>query len=215
MLSSKAALTWPCCNRFSPHDGVQIVTKQIAESANAYDEMHLVPPSAGEITLPAVLGAETGRALRRMFRDPRVLEQHERADLIARLRQAVELAPHVPEVRVLLGMVLSVDLQAQEAMEELRMAVEIDPDCFIARLKFGELLMRLRVCDQATEHTHRAAQLASNAAQSELARKQATTIRTMMREGIERGGYKGILGRLSSFGRKSRRSNAPVLVGSK
>ena len=31
--------------------------------------------------------------------------------------------------------------------------------------------------------------LAQNLAQSELARKQAATIRTMKREGIERGGY--------------------------
>jgi hypothetical protein len=31
--------------------------------------------------------------------------------------------------------------------------------------------------------------LAQNMAQSELARRQAATIRTMMREGVERGGY--------------------------
>ena len=79
-----------------------------------------------------------------MFRDPRVLEPHERGDLIAQLRKAVDLTPQVPEVSVLLGMALCVDLQAQEAMEEMREAVDTDPDCFIARLKFGELLMRLR-----------------------------------------------------------------------
>ena len=77
-------------------------------------------------------------------------------------------------------MALCVDLQAQEAMEELREAVPLAPDCFIARLKFGELLMRLRICDQAAEETQKAAQLATNDVQSDLARKQAATIRTML-----------------------------------
>ncbi len=131
----------------------------------------------------------------RMFRDPRVLEPDERGDLIAQLRTAVELEPHVPEIRVLLGMALCVDLQAQEALEQLREATRQAPDCFIARLKFGELLMRLRICDQAAEETQKAAQLATNDFQADLARKQAATIRTMRREGIERGGYGSLLPR--------------------
>jgi len=168
------------------------------------------------LALPSVLGQTTSNQLQRMFRDPRVLEPYERQDLIAHLRRAVELAPHVAEVRVLLGMALSVDLQAQEALEELRQAAASAPNCFIARLKFGELLMRLRVCEQAAEETHRAAQLASNAAQSDLARKQAAAIRTMLREGIERGGYRSILPRMFGLARRSRQqSTAPVLVGSK
>ncbi len=151
-----------------------------------------------------------------MFRDPRVLDSDERTSLIAQLRTAVELAPHVPEIRVLLGMALCVDLKAQDAMEQMREAVNANPDCFIARLKFGELLMRLRICDQAAEHTERAAKLASNAVQSEMARRQAAAIRTMMREGIERGGYKALLPRILRFGRKpSPQAGSPVLVGSK
>ena len=191
------------------------MTKQIADSTTQEEQMFLIQPTAGEVALPAALASETSRTLQRMFRDPRVLEAQERADLVAQLRQAVDLAPHVPEVRVLLGMALSVDLKVQEAMEELREAVNLDPDCCIARLKFGELLMRLRICDQAAEHTQRAAQLAANSVQSELARRQAATLRTMMREGIERGGYKSIFSKLAGFGRKSRQSSTPVLVGSK
>ena len=178
------------------------------------DEMFLISPAHAALTLPEALDGASAKLLRRMFRDPRVLESHERDDLIARLRGSVELAPHVPEVRVLLGMALSVDLQAQAALEELREAVRIAPDCFIAQLKFGELLMRLRICDQAAEHTRCAAQLAANDAQAEMARKQATTIRTMMREGIERGGYRGLLPRVLRFRRKpAPESNAPVFVG--
>jgi cytochrome c-type biogenesis protein CcmH/NrfG len=170
----------------------------------------------GPLALPTVLGSKASTQLMRMFRDPRVLEAQERSDLVAQLRKAVDLAPHVPEVRVLLGMAFSVDLQAQEALEELREAVRLDPDCFIARLKFGELLMRLRVCRQAAEETHKAALLAANAVQSELARRQATTIRTMLREGVERGGYRGMVSRVFRFGRKStQQDSAPVFASSK
>jgi hypothetical protein len=50
--------------------------------------------------------------------------------------------------------------------------------------------MRLRVMEKAEEHTRLAALLSQSMAQSELARRQAASIRTMKREGIERGGYK-------------------------
>ena len=171
-------------------------------------------PSA--FTLPETIDHSGRQTLVRMFRDPRVLEPHERGDLIAKLRQAVTIEPNVAETRVLLGMALCVDLQAQEALEELRTATTQAPDCFIAHLKFGELLMRLRICDQAAEQTHRAAQLACNPIQSDLARKQAATIRTMQREGIERGGYKNLLPRLFRFREESSKpTTSPVLLASK
>lgn len=181
------------------------------------EEIALAPvAAAAPLELPSALGQETSRLLVRMFRDPRVLEASERRDLIAQLRTAVEIEPAVVETRVLLGMALCVDLQAQEAMEQLRESVRRAPDSFIAHLKFGELLMRLRVCQQAAEETHKAAQLASNPIQSDLARRQAATLRTMMREGIERGGYGGLLSRVIPFRRKAgRRGVAPMLAGSK
>lgn len=180
------------------------------------EEMMLTPTAEAPLALPESIGVEATRTLGRMFRDPRVLEPEERAELIAQLRSATTLTPHVPEVRVLLGMALCVDLKAQDALEELREATRQAPDCFIARLKFGELLMRLRICNQAAEETHKAAQLATNPVQSELARRQATTIRTMLREGIERGGYGGVFKRMLGMRRKSTRpGNAPALVVSK
>jgi tetratricopeptide (TPR) repeat protein len=191
--------------------------KMISSHAHSdEEEMFLVPPTQAPPALPAAVGPEASKLLQRMFRDPRVLQPHERGDLITRLRSAVDLAPQSPEIRVLLGMALCVDLQAQEAMEELRQAVALAPECFVARLKFGELLMRLRICDQAAEHTEIAARLANNDVQSELARRQATTIRTMRREGIERGGYGGLVPRVLRFRRKSApQSSAPILAGSK
>jgi uncharacterized protein HemY len=174
----------------------------------------------GRALVPAVfdgvLNGETTLQVQRMFRDPRILETAERVELVAQLRTAVELNPEVAELRVLLGMALCVDLQAQQAMEELRIAVELAPDSFIARLKYGELLMRLRICQRAAEETHKAAQLAVNPAQSEMARRQSATIRTMLREGVERGGYTGIVSRVLRLNRRSKKqTNLPVFAGTK
>lgn len=127
--------------------------------------------------------------LARMFRDPYVLEKDERIELIQQLQEAVALEPAFPELRVLLGMALCVNLDVQDALEELREAAEVAPDNFLARLKFGELLMRLRIGSRAAEETQAAARLAANPIQAELARKQAAAIRAMQREGVERGGY--------------------------
>lgn len=191
--------------------------KKITEShLSSNDEMFLVPTSQSAPALPSVLDGKTSNLLTRMFRDPRSLETADRGDLIAHLRAALEIAPEITEIKVLLGMALCVNLQVQEAMEEIRNAVQMAPDSFIARLKFGELLMRLRICDQAAEHTQEAVRLASNFVQAELARKQAATIRVMLREGIERGGYKTLLPKVLRFRSKSASaSTTPALAGSK
>ncbi len=151
--------------------------------------------------------------LLRMFADPYVLEQGDRAELVGQLRESVCAHPRVAELRVLLGMALCVNLEVQEAMEELREGVKLAPDSFICQLKMGELWMRLRVCRKAEEHTRQAALLAQNLAQAELARRQAAAIRTMLRQGIERGGYRSplaVLGRLRRFWQRRRDDLAPA-----
>jgi len=125
-----------------------------------------------------------------MFANPNLLEKEERVELVSELRNCVEQHPQISELRVLFGMALCVNLEVHPAMEELHTAVQLDPNSFIAHLKMGELWMRLRVCRKAEKHILQAAKLAQNMAQADLARKQAATIRTMLREGIERGGYK-------------------------
>src|SRR6267378_2042124 len=109
-----------------------------------------VPPS------PLVPVPEKARGLLlRMFADPYVLEPSDRAELIGQLRESVCAHPEVAELRVLLGMALCVNLEVQEALEELREGVKLAPDSFICQLKMGELWMRLRVCRKAEEHTRR------------------------------------------------------------
>jgi tetratricopeptide (TPR) repeat protein len=181
------------------------MTSSLAKYAEVEPEIlpALQENAGAAISFPAVVGEQTSRQLTRMFRDPRVLEASERTELVAALREAVALAPQVTEVKVLLGMALSVDLQVQESLETLRAAARQAPDSFIAQLKFGELLMRLRICRQAEEVTHKAAKLAANAAQSDLARRQAATIRVMLREGVERGGYHGLFGKAAKLFRSA------------
>lgn len=138
----------------------------------------------------ASISNQTQGLLLRMFSDPYILEKDERANLVAQLQDCVKQYPNVSELRVLLGMALCVNFDVHAAIEELRESVRLAPNSFIAQLKLGELWMRLRVMDKAEEHTKLAGLLSQSLAQSELARRQAATIRTMKREGIERGGFK-------------------------
>jgi hypothetical protein len=146
----------------------------------------------------ASISQEARPLLLRMFSNPYLLEKEDRMSLVNQLRECVIQFPEISELRVLLGMALCVNFDAQSAIEELRESVRLAPDSFIAQLKFGELWMRLRVMDQADAHTRLAAKLARNLAQSEMARRQASAIRTMKREGIERGGYGRPLQKLTS-----------------
>src|SRR6267143_411992 len=173
-----------------------------------------LPPSVAPSPLVPVPEKARGLLLR-MFADPYVLEQAERSELLGQLRESVEERPEVAELRVLLGMALCVNLDVQQAMEELRESVRLAPDSFIAHLKLGELWMRLRVCRKAEAHTRQAALLAQNLAQAELARRQAAAIRTMLRQGVERGGYRSPLALLSRLRRfwQRRRHEALAVQG--
>jgi hypothetical protein len=148
------------------------------------------------------IAPSTQGLLLRMFADPYVLEKEEKALLVTQLKECVAKFPEVSELRVLLGMALCVNLDVHPAIEELKQSVRLAPNSFIAQLKLGELWMRLRVLDKAEEHTRIAALLAQNFAQSELARKQAAALRTMKREGIERGGYTSPLAFIPAFFRR-------------
>ena len=149
---------------------------------------HALNARVSSLALNSIKPETQGRLLR-MFADPYLLEKEDRVALIEQLRECVNRYPQVSELRVLLGMALCVNLDVHPAIDELKESVKLAPNSFIAQLKLAELWMRLRVIDKAEEHTRLAALLAQNLAQADLARKQAATIRTMKREGIERGGY--------------------------
>ena len=160
---------------------------QMDVAANAQNMDQLATPSSSPLL--AQVPAKTQNSLLRMFADPYLLSKEDRAELVQGLRECVRAQPRMSELRVLLGMALCVNFEVPDAIEELREGVRLAPDSFIAQLKMGELWMRLRVCEKAEEHTRQAALLAQNMAQSELARRQAATIRTYVHNGIKRGDF--------------------------
>lgn len=172
-------------------------TVNIHMNDTSHNEMSLLGPKAetglservSALTLSSI-PSKTRNLLLRMFADPYLLEKEDRGSLVEQLRECVVHYPHVSELRVLLGMALCVNLDAQAALGQIEESVRLSPNSFIAQLKLGELWMRLRGIEKAEEHTRLAGLLAQSLAQSEQARRQAATIRTMRREGIERGGYK-------------------------
>jgi hypothetical protein len=164
------------------------MSKEIPTSDMVHRD-HTLNAQVSSLALTSI-DSQTQELLLRMFADPYLLEKDERAVLVEQLRTCVDQFPEVAELRVLLGMALCVNFEVHPAIEEFKQSVRLAPESFIAQLKLGELWMRLRVCDQAEEHTRAASRLAQNLAQVELARKQAAAIRTMKRTGIERGGHK-------------------------
>jgi cytochrome c-type biogenesis protein CcmH/NrfG len=178
-----------------------------AQRQQDLDEMTAIEAPREASLVPVT--EETRTLLTRMFADPHVLEPNERLELVERLRETVQAHPEVAQLRVVYGMALCVNLEVQEAIAELGEGVRLDPESFIAQLKMGELWMRLRVCGKAQEHTHKAALLARNPVQAEMARKQGASIRTMLREGVERGGYKSPF---RVFGRLFRRRQTALAV---
>jgi len=162
----------------------------------------LLPEEQAWLGLPSVLPASTQLQLVRMFRDQHLPGNEERAELIAHLREAIALTPQVPELRVMLGIVLCLTPQAPGGCEELREAARNARYNFDARLRLGDLLMRLCICDQAAEQTRIALELATDTLQSDLARRQAATIRAAQRNGMPHRGS----GKVSAFfGRVRRR----------
>ena len=161
----------------------------------------------GSVTLAGVPEKTQGLLLR-MFADSSVLDKAQRADLVRELRECVKTNPQVSELRVIFGMALCVNLEVPDAIEELREGVRLAPNSFIANLKMGELWMRLRVMEKAEDHTRRAALLAGNRVQAELARRQGASIRAMKHAGVERGGYKSPWTIVTRVLRRFRRSES-------
>src|SRR5712692_2108130 len=177
--------------KISSMNGAKFMNPDVQMTSNVQNSDALGANESSPVL--ARIPAKTRGSLLKMFADPHLLEKHERAELVHGLRECVRAHPEVSELRVLYGMALCVDFKVENAIEELREGVRLAPDSFIAQLKMGELWMRLRVCEKAEEHTHQAALLARNMMQSELARKQAAILRTLIHNGIKRDGpsYKG------------------------
>jgi tetratricopeptide (TPR) repeat protein len=115
------------------------------------------------------------------WRDPYSVSPEEVALSVRRLEDLCIEHPASADLRTCLGMAYAVNYDVYKSMDALEAAIALDPLSFVAQLKYGELLYRLRVLDRSEEETLKAVELARNPMQLAIARKQLTEIRTLRR----------------------------------
>ena len=120
------------------------------------------------------------------WRDPHTVSPAELKEYIGFLEKACEEHPQSADLRTCLGMAYAMNYQAHKSMDALEAAVQLDETHFFAQLKYSELLYRLRALQRAEKETIKALDLAGNAWELSLARKQLQEIRRLMREGTQK-----------------------------
>jgi hypothetical protein len=120
------------------------------------------------------------------WRDAHSVSPATLARYIAQLEDAVALNPQSADLRTCLGMAYAMNFDVYKSMDALETAVEIEPQHFFAQLKFAELQYRLRALISAERETLKAIDLAGNAFELSLARKQLLEIRRLMRDGTQK-----------------------------
>ena len=102
------------------------------------------------------------------------------------LERACVEHPQNADFRTCLGMAHAMNYDVYRSMDALEEARRIEPDNFFAQLKFSELHYRLRALIRAEEETLKAVNMAGNAWELSLARKQLAEIRRLRREGTQK-----------------------------
>lgn len=120
------------------------------------------------------------------WRDPNTVSPAQLAGYIGMLERACEENPRSADLRTCLGMAYAMNFEVYKSMDALEVAVQTEPSHFFAQLKLAELNYRLRALIRAEEETLRAMELAGNAWELSLARKQLAEIRRLMREGTQK-----------------------------
>ncbi len=113
------------------------------------------------------------------WRDPHTVSRTDLAAYIGELERACTGSPASPALWTCLGMAYAVNYDVMKSMDALETAAEVDPTHFWARLKYGELHYRLRALDCAEDETLKALDLAEDAIQLSMARKQLREIRAL------------------------------------
>ena len=129
-------------------------------------------------------------AIRRLppvpWRDPHTVSPARLAEYIGMLEQQCEENPKSADLRTCLGMAHAMNFDVYKSMDALGAAVALEPDNFWAQVKFAELYYRLRALHRAEAETMKAVELAMNAFELSVARKQLQEIRILKREGTQK-----------------------------
>jgi tetratricopeptide (TPR) repeat protein len=120
------------------------------------------------------------------WRDPHTVPPAKLEEYIVMLEKACAETPESADLRTCLGMAYAMHYDAYKSMDALEAATRIDPRHFFAQFKYAELFYRLRGLERAEEETVRALDLATNAWELSLARKQLQEIRRLRREGTQK-----------------------------
>jgi hypothetical protein len=120
------------------------------------------------------------------WRDPHTVSPTQLAEYIGMLERKCEQDPQSPDLRTCLGMAYAMNYEVYKSMDALEYAVQLDPTHFFAQLKLSELFYRLRALVRAEEETLKALELATNAWELSLARKQLQEIRRLHRDGTQK-----------------------------
>ena len=150
--------------------------------ATAVTSFELVPAGKTFVQTPA----GPVRVLPIPWRDPHTVEPEELQQYIGMLEQACVEHPANADVRTCLGMAHAMNYDVYRSMDALEEARRIEPENFFSQLKFAELHYRLRALERAEEETRKAVDLAGNAWELSLARKQLAEIRRLKREGTQK-----------------------------
>jgi tetratricopeptide (TPR) repeat protein len=129
------------------------------------------------------------------WRDPHTVPPARLDEYIGMLEAACAENPESADLRTCLGMAYAMRFDAYKSMDALEAATRIDPRHFFAQLKYAELFYRLRGLERAEEETRKALDLAGNAWELSLARKQLSEIRRLRREGTQKPAWTKPLGR--------------------
>ena len=147
------------------------------------------------VLIPLLLDSPGSRmAARRLppvpWRDPHTVKPAELRNYIQVLEQACLDNPLSADLRTCLGMAHAMNYDVYKSMDALDEAVKLEPDNFWAQMKKSELNYRLRALEVAEEETVKALDLAMNAFEANLARKQLQEVRRLRREGTQKPTWK-------------------------
>jgi hypothetical protein len=116
------------------------------------------------------------------WRDPHTVSPTELQAYIQQLEQACLANPRSADLRTCLGMAYAVNYEVYKSMDALAAATAMAPTHFWAQVKYAELQYRLRALPLAEKETLKAIDLATNAGQLFVARKQLQEIRRLNRD---------------------------------
>jgi hypothetical protein len=131
-------------------------------------------------------GLEPTRLPALPWRDPHSVSPAKLAEVIASLEEACTLNPTNADLRTCLGMAHAMNYDAYRSMDALEAARSLEPQNFLAQLKYSELFYRLRALEKAEAETLHALNLAGTGWELAQARNQLSEIRRLRREGTQK-----------------------------